>query len=133
MEDDLSYVQDQFNSIRWHDTKLLGFRVERVSDHDEVELTIRQMAGRPAASTFKLRFEECTFLTVEIDIEGKRLCADDISGAQCHRSSNWIHTLSEIHPHDNFQGWLHFEIGLIPPGGTLNFLAKGFSVSQALT
>jgi hypothetical protein len=72
-------------------------------------------------------FTGSTYVALEVDLEGKRVCADDISGAECYASSEWIRTLSERNPHDSFEGYLHFEIGLIPPGGTINILAKDFS------
>jgi hypothetical protein len=71
-------------------------------------------------------FKGSTYIVLDVDLDGKRVCADDISGAECHASSQLIRALSERNPRDSFEGYLHFEIYLIPPGGKINILAKDF-------
>jgi hypothetical protein len=78
-------------------------------------------------------FKESTYVALDVDLEGKHVAADDISGAECCASSKWIQTLSERNPHDSFEGYLHFAIYLIPPGGKIDILAKDFTARPAVS
>jgi hypothetical protein len=116
----------RFNAIRWHDSKLLGQSFYRADSEDRVRISLQILGEGGALTPTDIVFTGSTYVALEVDLEGKRVCADDISGAKCYASSEWIRTLSERNPHDSFEGYLHFEIGLIPPGGTINILAKDF-------
>jgi hypothetical protein len=118
----------RFNAIRWHDSKLLGLSVLRAGTEDDVKLSLLLLGEGGSLSPAELVFRGSTYIKLEVDLEGKRACADDISDAQCLASSDWLQALSQQNPHDNFQGYLHFEIELIPPGGAIHILAKGFAL-----
>jgi hypothetical protein len=116
----------RFNAIRWHDSKLLGLSFYRADSEEQVRISLQMLGKGGGLTSTDIVFTGSTYVALEVDLEGKRVCADDISGAECYASSDWIRTLSERNPHDSFEGYLHFEIGLIPPGGTINILAKDF-------
>lgn len=120
----------RFNAIHWHDSKLLGLQFSRIGGEDQVRVTVLLREPQGPGTPVVIVFTESTYIALEVDLEGKRLCSDDISGAECHLTSEWLRTLSERNPDDNFGGYLHFEIGLIPPGGTINILAKDFVVES---
>jgi hypothetical protein len=80
-----------------------------------------------ARSSRLMIFKESTYIKLNVDLCGKAVCSDDISDARCVAESEWLRTLSAENPHDNFEGYLHFQITLIPPGGEINILAKDFA------
>ncbi|MGB7555965.1 MAG: hypothetical protein WBM04_16455 [Candidatus Korobacteraceae bacterium] len=116
----------RFNAIRWHDSKLLGLSFYRTDSEEQVRISLQLLGEGGVLTPTEIVFTGSTYVALEVDLEGKRVCADDISGAECYASSKWTRTLSERNPHDSFEGYLHFEIGLIPPGGTINILATDF-------
>lgn len=78
-----------------------------------------------------LVFKESTYIKLEVDLEGKSQCSDDISDAECSTESEWLRSLSAANPYDSFEGYLHFRISLIPPGGAVNILAKDFLLERS--
>jgi hypothetical protein len=117
----------RFNATRWHDSKLLGLCFFRKGSEEQVKITLQLLEDGGALKPVDLVFKGSTYVELEVDLEGKRVCADDIVSAECYSSSEWTRTLSERSPYDSFEGYLHFHISLIPPGGTINILAKDFS------
>lgn len=122
----------RFNGIRWHDSKLLGLSFYRAGGEEQVKISLHLLGEGDAFTPIDLVFRGSTYIQMEVDLAGKSVCADDISGAMCYSSSEWIRTLSKRNPHDNFEGYLHFEIGLIPPGGTIHVLARDFVIRTAV-
>lgn len=120
----------RFNNIRWHDSKLRALSFYRSGSEEQVKISLELRGEGGVLTPTNLVLKGSTYIVLEVDLEGKRVCSDDISGAECYASSEWIRNLSERNPHDNFAGYLHFEIGLIPPGGTINILAKDFSLEM---
>lgn len=116
----------RFNSIRWHDSKLLALCFYRAGSEELVKISLRLLEEGGALRPIDLVFKDSTYLKLEVDLEGKSQCSDDISDAECLFESEWLRTLSEQHPYDSFGGYLHFRISLIPPGGSINILAKDF-------
>ena len=126
-------VVRRFNSLPWHDAKLLGLSIDRNEPgaDDKVSINVQFFHNGQWLPTSTLTFVGCTLLAIQIDLDGKRACSDAISNAKCYKSSDWTETLSRENPYDNFRGWLHFSITLIPPGGELNVLAIDFTLSPA--
>lgn len=120
----------RFNAIRWHDSKLLALWFLRDGREEQVRISLQLLGKEGIHSPVELVFRHATFLGLEVDLDGKRVCSDDISGARCQGSSEWTRRLSAGSPHDHFDGYLHFEIILIPPGGTINILARDFTVAS---
>jgi hypothetical protein len=121
----------RFNAIRWHDSKLLGLSFYRADSEDRVRISVQLLGERDVFTRANIVFKGSTYIVLDVDLDGKRVCADDISGAECYASSQLIRSLSERNPRDSFEGYLHFEIYLIPPGGKINILAKDFVVEPS--
>ena len=125
-------IIQRFNSIGWHDSKLLGLSFYRANSEEQVRISLQLLGEGGVLRPSEIIFKESTYVKLEVDLEGKRVCADDISDAECRASSEWIKTLSDQNPHDSFEGYLHFAIDLIPPGGKINILAKDFAVRPSV-
>ncbi len=78
-------------------------------------------------------------MNADVYLQARSMCADDISDAECCDSSDWKNTVSQPGPFDVIQGnrqlekFLHFRISLCVPGGTINILAKDFSLEPRLS
>ena len=73
--------------------------------------------------------EDAVFFFSDIDLQGKRECADDISSAACKAETDLITRLRNErlkYSPDALAGYFHFHVYLIPPGGTLDIIASGF-------
>jgi hypothetical protein len=119
-------TMQRFADIRWHDSKLLGLGFYRADSEEQVRISLELQGDGGILRPTNMVFIGSTYIVLEVDLEGKRVCSDDISRAACYASSDWIRSLSERNPYDSFEGYMHFEIVLIPPGGTINILAKDF-------
>jgi hypothetical protein len=75
-----------------------------------------------------MTFHGACYISSDIYLVAKRVCADDISGASCYKISNWKTQVAKAFPFDEFTKYLHFEISLIPPGGKINILAERYSL-----
>ena len=127
-------IVQRFNAMRWHDTKLLGLSFYRtIEDEEEVKISLSFLGNNGWQAPSDLIFRESTLIDMQLDLEGKSVCSDSIASAFCSVSSDWIKTLSEQNPHDNFEGYLHFKISMIPPGGVINILGKDFTFRTAPT
>jgi hypothetical protein len=120
----------RFNSIKWHDSKLLGVSFYRAGSEELVKISLELIEAGRVPEPCQMIFVASTYIQLDVDLDAKRVCADDISSAECHASSEWVRKLTEGNPHDTFEGYLHFEIGMIPPGGTINILAKDFVIEH---
>jgi hypothetical protein len=118
---------ERFNGVRWHDSKLLGLCFYREGLEELVKLSLKLLEKDGALTPVDLLFRESTYIKLEVDLEGKSQTSDDISDAECSAESEWLRTLTAGNPYDSFEGYLHFRISLIPPGGAINILAKDFS------
>ncbi len=123
----------RFNSVRWHDSKLLGLCFYREGSEELVKISLQLLGEESALTPVDLIFKESTYVKLEVDLEGKSQCSDDISDAECSAESEFLRTLSERNPYDSFKGYLHFRISLIPPGGAINILAKDFSLEPPIS
>lgn len=124
-------VIERFNNIRWHDSKLLGLSFYRTDSEEQVRISLQLLGQGSDLNPIDIIFRGSTYIEMDVDLEGKRVCSDDISDGECYASSAWIESLSAKNPHDSFQGYLHFQIYLIPPGGTINLLAKDFTLEPS--
>ena len=125
-------IARRFNELSWHDSKLVALSFYRVDAEEQVKLSLELIDANGVLEAKYLTFRSSTYLKLEIDLDGKRLCSDDISIAECLTSSEWIRELSAANRHDSFEGYLHFEIVMIPPGGRINILAKDFELTERL-
>ncbi|HKV77481.1 MAG TPA: hypothetical protein VJP02_05040 [Candidatus Sulfotelmatobacter sp.] len=126
----------RFNGIRWHDSELLGLSVDRAGSEDQVKLSLQLLEG-DALTPATVTFRECVYVEAQVYLQAKQMCADAISDAECYSSSDWKNAVSEPSPYDpirgdrQFEHYLHFQIGLCAPGGTINILAKDFVLASA--
>lgn len=120
----------RFNAIPWHDSKVLGLCFYREGTEELVKISLQLLGDQGALKPAELVFRESTYIKLEVDLEGKSQCSDDISDANCSAESDWLRAMSAANPYDSFQGFLHFKITLIPPGGTINVLAKDFALAS---
>ncbi len=118
----------RFNEIRWHDSKLVSLCFYRTGGEERVKVSLELLGEGGSLTPAELIFKESTYIEADVYLEGKRVCSDDISSADCYVSSEWTKSLSERNPYDSFEGYLHFQLYLIPPGGTINVLARDFSL-----
>lgn len=129
----MSSTAQRFNSIRWHDSKLLDLSFHR-SGGEEVKMSLELLGEGGAHTAAEIIFKESAYIEADVYLDAKAMCADDISDAECHVSSEWKDTVSQPGPYDpilgnrHFEQHLHFAITLCPPGGRINILAKDFSV-----
>lgn len=117
---------ERFNQIKWQDMALISVRTDRRDELDDFVIEIVGLYSE-VGTKFELRFEDATYLRLDVDFASKRTTADAIDGAGCRSESPWKTALSKSNPYDNFDSYLHFEIGLVPKGGTINLLARGFT------
>jgi hypothetical protein len=128
---------EKFNSIRWHDSKLLGFCLYKAEGEDRVRLSLELLAADGSLTPAEIVFTDCAYFAADVYSEAKSMCADDISNAKCYESSDWKSMVSKPSPYDPIQGGrgfeehLHFSVNMCPPGGTINVLAKDFSLESS--
>src|SRR5262245_29524882 len=106
---DPSTARSRFNELLWHDSKLIGFSLAREWELDRLALQVELRTSNGMEPVI-VTFLECTYLRLAIDVEGKRVCSDDISEGACEQQSKWISELAARSPHDDFSGYLHFRI-----------------------
>lgn len=121
----------QFNDIPWHDAKFLGMSIVR---DEKQELDVVCWFLRLWQEDFRalkkaiLVFEQATIVRANLDLDGKRVAADDIANALCMADSELKQQVErelryEQHP---LKDHLHFQLDLIDPGGQVNVFAKSF-------
>jgi hypothetical protein len=128
MQDTAEYV----NSLRWHDSKLKSIRIQHANGVDSVVLDVElrdisDLDLTPATITL----QDAVFAICDLDLQGKRECADDISSARCKSESELKDKLQEVrlkYSPGTLKDYCHFHFYLIPPGGTLDVIAAGFTV-----
>lgn len=124
-------IIQEFEKLRWHDAKLLNLSLYRNSSNgNETKITVSFELESGWSPLISIIFIDSTYLKMAVDLEGKRVCSDSIESASCYKASEWITALTQTNPYDNFSGYLHFNINLIHPGGSIDILAKGFLISE---
>jgi hypothetical protein len=127
-------VSESFNRLQWHDSKLRSLRVLRHDDLDEVILDIElRGASEQELTPITVVLDDAIFFFSDIDLQGKRECADDISSAKCDAKTNLMSKLQNErlkYSPDALAGYFHFSFYLIPPGGTVDVIASGFRLER---
>jgi len=123
-------ISESFNRLIWHDSKLRALRIIRRDDVDEIVLDV-ELRGMPGKELTPMTvvLEDAVFFFGDIDPQGKRECADDISSAECECKTDLMIKLQNErlkHSPDALAGYFHFRVYLIPPGGNLDIIASGF-------
>lgn len=128
----------RFNRLPWHDSKLIGVKLLRSGDGltDEVHLAIRLLSDpRPGHYRWQdvdLALKDCTIIKLDLDLSGKRLCADDISEAFCAVESELKTQIERElkYEQEPLAQFLHFRISMIPPGGSIDIFARHFELVE---
>ena len=136
-------IVDRFNSMPWHDAKLLGISVQVDDSTYEHAVVLRcRMAATSSLGDTVLRrvvILACRAMQARLDLLGKSCASNDISGASCNRETpRWREVVTDVRKRfdlyqeaeDAFDSLYLFEIELIPPGGDLVFLAGDFSIED---
>ena len=124
-----------FNRLMWHDSKLRSFRIQHNAVNlDEVHLNV-ELRGVSAQelTPVTIVFEDAIFFVSDIDLQGKRECADDISSATCKAKTELMIKLQNDrlkHSPGALEGYFHFSFYMIPPGGAFDIVASGFRVER---
>jgi hypothetical protein len=77
--------------------------------------------------------EDAVFFLSDIDLQGKRECADDISSAKCESKTDLTTKLQKDrlkYSRNALEGYFHFSFYLIPPGGAFDVVASGFRLEK---
>ncbi len=124
-------IIERFNKIEWHDSKLRGLSLLTVGSEEQVRVSL-ELLGKGSYSPAEITFHDCAYFQADVYSHAKLQCSDDISGAECRADSQWKTSVSKPSPHDPILGgrgldeYLHYEIYLCSPSGTINILAKDF-------
>lgn len=131
---DRAEIQNRFNTIDMHDSRLLSVSVLHPSHGHTQDIRIDlellthgypEYEWTPAELTFK----HCTYVRMSVDLEMKLLCGHAIATSWCELRSELQAELerslmaSEVGPLSEF---LHFSIALCPPAGVIDVLAREF-------
>jgi len=127
-------ISESFNRLQWHDSKLRSLRVLRHGDLDEVILDVElRGASEQELTPMTVVLEDAVFFFTDIDLQGKRECADDISSAKCDAKTNLMTKLQDErlkYSPNALASYYHFSVYLIPPGGTVDVVASGFRLER---
>jgi hypothetical protein len=133
-----------FTKLPWHDSKLLGIQFER-SESEGTDDIVFYILLRDSAkmSPCRVKLKDCQAAHIDIDLFGKRLCADDIGGGEGRVESSLKKAIEEKRRGDkaypcrlekgNLMNYIHFSIALVPPSGQIDIVAKTFELQQLET
>ncbi len=114
-------ISESFNRLQWHDSKLRSLRVLRHGDLDEVILDVElRGASEQELTPMTVVLEDAVFFFTDIDLQGKRECADDISSAKYDAKTNLMTKLQDErlkYSPNTLASYYRFSVYLIPPEG----------------
>ena len=136
-ESDLSQeICARFNQMHWHDSKLVGFQLmpksgERYDVHVDLQLLTNAQPGQYSWKAARLEFQDCRIMELGVDLLGIRFTGGDIATAFCEGGAALKEELESRffdlpQGNDPYEGILHFQMRLIPPGGEINVFARNF-------
>jgi hypothetical protein len=79
---------ESFNRIKWPDMALISFLTDRRDDVDDFVIQIIGLYVEVGAK-LELRFEDATYVRLDVDFASKRTTSDAIDGARCRSESSW--------------------------------------------
>lgn len=138
-EENFNRTIQKFENVHWHDSKLLDFKLIRISSqtenfHDlELNLSLRFKDGDFRNAT--LVFKKCRILKLDLDLLGLVICGGDIGGVTFFKNSreaeiryrnlsNDFDFPDSANPMDNALGCL---IEMIHPGGYILIFAQSLA------
>jgi hypothetical protein len=123
----MKILESAFSSaIQWHDSKLIGFSIDRSDGRDDIILRLLGWTStRDKLLSANVVFRNALGVRVNLDLASKRLCADDISSARLIPESEWIAEIRSVTPAPYCPADLfHFSIYLCPPGGSIDIVCE---------
>ena len=130
----------RFNSFDLHDSKLLSVHIVRDesddSDHVQLETKLKPLRGEQPWKGAQLRFKDCTIIKLDLDLDGKRVCSDDIACNLASIDSSLKQRIEkEQLPYETepLADYVHFHIVMTHPGGTIDVFARDFDLIVAET
>lgn len=130
-------TMQRFNSLFLHDSKRVSVSVFRVQEDDRVKLSLELLGKDGSLTPAQIVFHGCAYVQTDLNLAARLMCSDDISNAKCYESSDWKAMVSEPSPYDPIQGGrgfeklLHFSVSMCPPSGSINILARDFSLESS--
>jgi hypothetical protein len=134
-------INKTFNSIKWHDSELLGLRIRNDANQRtfDIELEVNVITELRGIFSFtKLRFIDARAINLDLDLLGVSMCSGHISGSICYRDAVAIE--SELRnrrgefglPEDSlpFDDTVAFLIEMIHPGGDLLIFARDLQIES---
>ena len=125
-------VCESFNRLFWHDSKLRAFHLFHRDDVDDLVMDIELISGVERKHVpMAIVFEAIAFFICDMDVDGKRVCSDDISSAGCYAESDLKTEIQKErlqYEPDSLRDYFHFSFSLCPPGGSINVIAAGFKL-----
>jgi hypothetical protein len=134
----------RFNALYWHDSKLLGLKIENMEGHQGYQVTLQldlYTDGVPDGHIRRrteIRFKECRMIQAEVDLLGMSYCGGDIATAFCQEGSERKALLESRlskdfdlpQPDSPLADLNHYTIDMIHPGGLIHIFARGFLVNE---
>jgi hypothetical protein len=121
-----------FEELPWHDAKLLELRIVRQHDEEQLAIIVSFQVSPGRWRRARVLFRNSTIVKLDLDLDGKKFCADSISYAT-RESGSALRDSLERGPLRNEQSpllaYVHFRIILIPPGGEINVFAATFETT----
>lgn len=138
----LEDICTRFNTVRWHDSKLIGLRISPTEDglsHNvcfDIRLLTNSQPSAYEGNDEKLIMKDCRIIKLDLDLLGKQLCGGDIASAFCEKESPLKQSIEDEQlthfdlPQEEslLAEYLHFRILLIHPGGEINVFARNFEL-----
>lgn len=140
---DSARILQRFDSIHWHDSRLLGVHMEASAPGlpYEVNLSLQIVAQPNAGQTSHvpatLSFLNCRFVKIDNYLLGMSLCGGDIACALalCKPDSPYLREIEAswtdvpVAPEEQLDRLIHFRFEMIVPGGELDFAAEDFDLT----
>ena len=132
-------IRERFNALELHDSRLADVSVRSRDDgsgHD-IAIDLELLRGHHpnySHEPAQLVLLDCTYVRLDMDLDGKLVCGDAIGRVECVERSPLREALERgpMKYEDNpLSEYLHFSIFLIPPGGEMHVFAKDFVLKQA--
>jgi hypothetical protein len=135
-----SEVQKKFESLNWHDSRILSISIGLRGTHYVVQLeilfsdasseTMYESAGKIVT------FDNCRIIVTDLDLLGLQLCGGMIGGVSVSSDvrtvekqlRNKIEEFGLPESRLPFDDMFVFEFGLIHPAGEINVFARGFEI-----
>lgn len=137
-------IIDRFNNYNYHDSKVSSFKLirERINneDIDNFYLNVEVLKKDFKYEQIAIKFIDCKYLKIDLDLLSKKYCSDDISTAKASMNIDldklWQEYLARgpinLNRKDfdeDYGNLIYFNIVFIQPGGKIEVYAHDFAVN----